>query len=129
MGSPPTASRSRADFRNALPFMSSSRNDAKDEIRGDFPWERSADPLAIRIEEAEVGGHPCALWLDAVDGDQVRERRVFRMDLDFDIDGVEPQSARPPSDLSLLHAYRQWVIATFPWEVTTNFVFDITPRG
>ena len=45
------------------------------------------------------------------------------------IDGVEPQSARPPTDLSLLNAYRQWLIATFPWEVTTNFVFDIAPRG
>ena len=45
------------------------------------------------------------------------------------IDGVEPRSARVPTDLSLLHAYDQWVIATFPWEVTTNFVFDIAPRG
>ena len=45
------------------------------------------------------------------------------------IDGVEPQSARPPTDLSLLHAYRQWLTATFPWEVTTNFVFGIFPRG
>ena len=45
------------------------------------------------------------------------------------IDGVEPQSARPPTDLSLLHAYRQWLSATFTWEVTTNFVWSITPRG
>ena len=30
------------------------------------------------------------------------------------IDGVEPQSARPPTDLSLLYAYDRWVSATFP---------------
>ena len=45
------------------------------------------------------------------------------------IDGVEPQSARPPTDLSLLHAYGQWISATFPTEVWNNFIFDITPRG
>ena len=45
------------------------------------------------------------------------------------IDGVEPRSARQPTDLSLLHAYDQWVIATFPCEVTTNFVLSIVPRG
>ena len=45
------------------------------------------------------------------------------------IDGVEPQSARPPTDLSLLYAYRQWVSATFPTEVWNNFIFGIFPRG
>ena len=45
------------------------------------------------------------------------------------IDGVEPQSARVPTDLSLLNAYRQWVFTTFPTEVWNNFIFDITPRG
>ena len=45
------------------------------------------------------------------------------------IDGVEPQSARPPTDLSLLHAYRDWIFTTFPNEVWNNFIFDITPRG
>lgn len=45
------------------------------------------------------------------------------------IDGVESRNARPPSDLSLLHAYDQWVIATFPPEVSMNFVWSIIPRG
>ena len=45
------------------------------------------------------------------------------------IDGVEPRSARVPTDLSLLHAYDRWVSATFPTEVWNNFIFDITPRG
>ena len=45
------------------------------------------------------------------------------------IDGVEPQSARVPTDLSLLHAYDQWVFATFPPEVWNHFIFGIVPRG
>ena len=45
------------------------------------------------------------------------------------IDGIEPQSARPPTDLSLLNAYRQWVSATFTTEVWNNFIFGIFPRG
>ena len=45
------------------------------------------------------------------------------------IDGVEPRSARSPSDLTLLQAYRQWVFATFPPAVWNNFVFSIIPRG
>ena len=45
------------------------------------------------------------------------------------IDGVEPRSARPPTDLSLLYAYDQWVFTTFPPEVWNNFIFEIVPRG
>ena len=45
------------------------------------------------------------------------------------IDGVEPRSARVPTDLSLLHAYRQWISATFPTGVWNNFIFGIFPRG
>jgi hypothetical protein len=45
------------------------------------------------------------------------------------IDGVEPRSARPPTDLSLLNAYRQWVSATFTPAEWNNFIFGIVPRG
>ena len=45
------------------------------------------------------------------------------------IDGVEPQSARPPTDLSLLNAYRQWISATFTPTEWNNFIFGIVPRG
>ena len=42
---------------------------------------------------------------------------------------VELCYSRPPTDLSLLYAYDQWVFTTFPTEVWNNFIFDITPRG
>ena len=45
------------------------------------------------------------------------------------IDGVEPQSARVPTDLSLLDAYRRWVFTTFPTSTWNNFIFGIVPRG
>jgi hypothetical protein len=44
------------------------------------------------------------------------------------IEGVEPRSARPFSDRSLIAAYSDWVFATFPPEVSSNFIWDILPR-